>query len=63
MFIARRSETPPARFGGAELNFESTSLVSFRPSEQRRRLSGLRAINVTPKRGEYAYGVKKGGFI
>lgn len=32
MFIARSSEKPPARFGGAELKLTSTNLISFRPN-------------------------------
>ncbi len=31
MFIARRPEEPPARFGGAELNVTHTNLVSSAP--------------------------------
>jgi len=47
MFIARRFEKAPARFGGAELNLASTNPVSFRPSEPRLVLFGFWSINIS----------------
>jgi hypothetical protein len=35
MFIARRTKTPPAAFGGAELYSRAEALVAFRSSERR----------------------------
>jgi hypothetical protein len=35
MFIARRTKTPPAAFGGAELYSPAEALVAFRSSERR----------------------------
>ena len=41
MFIAQGTESPPARFGVAELSLTSTNLVSFRHSEPRLGLLGI----------------------
>jgi hypothetical protein len=35
MFIAGRNKTPPAVFGGEELNSRAEALVAFRSSERR----------------------------
>ncbi len=40
MFIARNTLNIPAPFGGAELQFAGTHLVSVRPSERRLEVIG-----------------------
>jgi len=52
MFIVPRTENPPARFGGAEVNLTSTNPGSFRLSEPRLGLRRYRSINISHLRSE-----------
>lgn len=52
MFIVSESRSPPAPFGGAELNLADTIQEPSRPSERRRAFIVLLSIDISTLRGE-----------